>query len=897
MTIGELGRRLKYLLRRGEAASELDEEMRLHVELRARQLHERGLGESDAAMAARRQFGNRAAVEIAASEAWGWGWWERLAQDLRYAVRSLGKTPGFVVVAAATLAVGLGMNTAVFSIVNAVMLRGLPYPEPDRLISLWEEQTPRQQVRTMNSSGSGLGAAPARNRSSVSVANLVDYRRGTKAFEGLAGVSAFQKNLTGNGAPERLKGEGVTANYFAILGVEPETGRTFNEEEDREGNDGVVVLSHRFWERRLGGDTAVLGKTIVLDARPYRVIGVMPRSFEPVTQFTQPDPTEFFVPAAYSKDLLTSHGDHEVGVVGRLKRGVTVRAAQAELDGVSAGLAKQYPDSNFGITAAMAPLRDDIVRNVTESLRALLAASGLIVLITCVNVANLLLVRAVGRRHETSVRLALGAGRGRIVRAFLTESVLVSGVGCIAGVALGSVLMKVLVAAAPPSIPRLDAVRMDWRVFAVAAAIAMATGLIFGLAPAWQASRARPADSLKTSERRGAGRAQARWRDVLSMTEVGLSLVLMVGAGLFLKSFGKIMGMELGFQTEHVLAMNVTLPELRYKTADQRLAFFQQLEEQVRALPGVQSVAFANRLPMRGGWGTGIQVDGMDTNQYLDADSQAVNPGYFETLNISLSRGRLLTAEDRKGQRYVAVVNLAFSREYLKGGDPIGRRFRRGPRAMWFEIVGVVNDVRRDGKMKGIAPQIYLPAAMTDGYPVRLADFAVRSAGDPRLLVNAIQQQVWAIDKDQPVTAVRTLDEIVSQSVAEQRFQMLLLSVFAGVAVVLAMIGVFGVLSYSVNQRMNELGVRIALGAGPSRILALVLRQAGGMLAAGAACGLACAWALTRFVGHLLFHVEAHDWGTYAGAVGVLVVVGLCAAMGPALRGARVDPVVALRYE
>jgi predicted permease len=383
----------------------------------------------------------------------------------------------------------------------------------------------------------------------------------------------------------------------------------------------------------------------------------------------------------------------------------------------------------------------------------------------------------------------------------------------------------------------------------------------------------------------------------LTVTEVGLSLVLMVGAGLFLKSFGKIMGMELGFQTGHVLAMNVNLPELRYKTADQRFTFFDELEGRVRALPGVQAVAFANRLPMRGGWGTGIEVEGVNPNNNLAPDSQAVNPGYFEALNISLSRGRLLTAGDRKGQPYVAVVNLAFAREYLKGSDPIGRRFRRGPKAMWFEIVGVVNDVRRDGKMKDVTPQIYLPAAQTDGYPVRLSDFAVRTAGDPYLLLNAIQQQVWAIDKDQPVTGVRTMDDIVSRSVAEQRFEMLLLGVFASVAVVLAMIGVFGVLSYSVNQRMNELGVRIALGARPVQILGLVMKQAGALMAAGAGFGLAAAWALTRFVGHLLFHVEAHDTATYAAAVGVLVLVGLCAAMGPAIRGARVDPVVALRYD
>ena len=896
MAISDLVRRLRYLLHQPEHAADLDEEMRLHLDLRARQLRERGMEADAAHFAAQRQFGNRASIEIAGADVWGWGRLERLTQDVRYAGRSLRKTPGFVAVAVATFAVGLGMNTAVFSIVNAVMLRSLPYPEPDRLVSLWEETAPNQQVRIMHSSGSNLGGAGGHGRSTVAPANLADYRNGANAFEALAGVDTTNMNLTGAGTPERLVGESVTANYFQVLGATPQIGRTFLAEEDREGAEPTVVLSRRFWERRLGADTGVLGQTVTLDARHYQVIGVMPGTFQPATQFSQTDPVEFFVPAAYPKELLASRGDHEVGVVGRLKAGASLGAAQNQLDAVSAGLARQFPDTNRGVTAHIVPLRDDIVRGVRDSLRALLGASGLIVLIMCVNVANLLLVRAVGRRHETSVRLALGAGRWRIVRGFLAESMLVAAAGCAAGVLVGRVLMRVLVAGAPQSIPRLDTVGMDWRVFAVAAGIATLTGLVFGLAPAWQASLAKPVDSLKSSERRTGGRSQARWRAALTVTEMALSLVLLVGAGLFLKSFTRIMGMDLGFQTEHVLAMNINLPVLRYGTADQRLAFFDDLEQRVRALPGVQSAAFANRFPLRGGWSTGIQMDNVSPN--LPApDSQAVSAGYFETLGMPLLRGRLLTPADRKGQQYVAVVNQEFARMYLNGADPIGKRFRRGPQAPWFSIVGVVNDVRRGGKTKDIRPQIYLSAAQTDGYPVRLADFAVRTVGDPRQLVNAIQRGVWAIDKDQPVTAVRTMNELISQSVAEQRFQMLLLTLFATVAVVLAMIGVFGVLSYAVNQRMNELGVRIALGASPANILALVLKQAGILVTAGMALGLGGAWALTRFVGNLLFHVQPHDAATYAAAVALLAGVAFGAASIPARRGSRVDPMVALRYE
>ena len=895
MSIAELARRLGYLWDQHKHVSELDEEMRLHLESRARKLREQGLSADDARLAARREFGNRAAIEIAGSEVWGWGWLERLVQDLRYGVRALRKTPGFAAMAVATLAVGIGMNTAVFSIVNGVMLRSLPYPEPGRLVSLWEMTTPWKDPQILHSSGQQLGGAGGRQRTTVAAANLVDYRAGADAFEGLAGVEPTQMNLTGNGPPARLTGERVTSNYFAVLGVQPELGRTIQPDEDREGGDAVVILSHAFWERRLGSDNAILGRTLTLDAKKYQVIGVMPAGFQPVTQFGAA-PAEFFVPAAYPKEQLAQHGDHDIAVVGRLRPGVALHGAQEQLDAVSAALERRFPDSNKGVTTQIAPLRDDIVQDVRDSLRALLGASALIVLITCVNVANLLLVRAVGRRHETSVRLALGAGRGRILRECLTESSLLAIAGCAAGVALGAALMKLLVATAPPSIPRLDAVSLDWRVFAVAAAIATLTGLVFGLAPAWQSARTPPAESLKSSERRGAGRTHARWRGALTVLEVALSLVLLVGAGLFLKSFARIMGMDLGFQTDRVLAMNINLPDLRYPTAGERFAFYHQLEEQVRALPGVQAVAFANRLPLRGGWSTGVEVEGVSSN-HLSPDAQAVNPQYFETLGIPLVRGRLLTPADRKGQPYVAVVNLAFSRMYLDGHDPIGRRVRRSPNTMWFSIVGVVNDVRRSGKLRDIRPQIYFAAAQTDAYPVRLADFAVRTAGDPRALLHAIQQRVWSIDKDQPLTAVRTMDEIVSRSVAEQRFQMLLLTLFAAVAVVLAMIGVFGVLAYSVNPRMNELGVRVALGASPGRILALVLKQAGALVGAGALFGLAGAWALTRLVGNLLFHVQPHDAATYAAAIGVLVAVGLAAALIPARRGARVDPVVALRYE
>lgn len=536
------------------------------------------------------------------------------------------------------------------------------------------------------------------------------------------------------------------------------------------------------------------------------------------------------------------------------------------------------------------------MRNVRTALLVLLAATGLIVLIACVNVANLLLVRSTARRHETSVRLALGASRSRIVRQFLVESLLVSLGGCVSGMLAGIGITRLMLSIAPASIPRLDSVHIDWRVFSVATIVAVTTGIVFGIVPAWQASRARPVESLKSTERSSGDTSQIRWRTLLTIAEISLSMILLVGAGLLIKSFVTVLGVDLGFQPERVLAMNINLPEVHYRTATQRLQFFEQLESRVQSLPGVQSVAFANRMPMRGGWGGGVRVD-TAADAVRDVDLQAVSNGYFETLGIQLVRGRMLTADDREGHGYVAVVNQAFARELFPNTDPVGHRFRRSVQAPWITIAGIVQDIRRGGKTAKITPQAYLPAAQTEIYPVRLADFAVRTAGDPRHLTSEIQRQVWAIDKDLPVTNVRTMDEIISASVAERRFQTLLLSVFAFVAVSLAVIGIFGVLSYAVSQRTAELGIRMAIGAQPEQIVALVLRQAGYLVIAGILLGLVGAFGVTRYIKSLLFGVQVYDPITYVLAGVLLAAAGLIAAFIPARRGARIDPMRALRYE
>ncbi len=893
MNLRQLGRRLARLRARNQDAADLHEEMRLHLELRARRLREQGIPEEEAKYAALRQFGNRGALADASAAVWGWPACERLLQDLRHALRSLRKTPGFTLVTVATLAAGLGMNTAVFSVVNAVILRRLPYADPGRLVSLWEEEIKPDQ-QNFNSSGTQAGRAGTSLRTTVSVANLADYTQ-PRIFASLASYDRAPMNLTGTGAPERISGEAVSAGFFETLGIEAALGRTFTSEDDQPGAPPVVVLAADFWQHRLGGDAAVLGRDVVLDGTPRRVIGVLPRAFRSPLQIAYAvDAAEFYVPAAYPNSLLTARGDHEVNVVARLLPGISIAAAQAALDTVSSRLQKQFPRSNGNFRAALAPLADDLVHRVTGPLWILLAASGLIVLITCVNIANLMLVRAVRRGHESSVRMALGAGRAGLVRQYLAESLAIAAAGCVAALALGAALRKLLVALAPPGTPRLDEVGMDWRVFAVAAALAASTGLLFGIVPAWQASRAHAAEALKTAARSTATKSQSRWRAALTTAEIALSLVLLVGAGLLLRSFRIAMGVDLGFQTERVLAMNINLPDLRYATAEARFEFFRQLEQRVEALPGVEAAAFANRMPMRGGWSTSVALDSAPDREVMSA-AQAVSIAYFETLGIPLLRGRYFTLQDRGGAPPVAIVNREFARRYLQDADPVGRRLLRGK--TWCRIIGVVNDIRRGGKLDTLNPQIYFPAAQTAIYPVRLADLAVRAAADPRRLVNAIQQQVWALDRDQPVTNVRSMQEIISQSVAQNRFDMLLLLVFAAVAVMLATIGIFGVLSYLVSQRTSELGIRVALGASPRRLLALVLCQAGTWIAAGVTLGIAGTLAATRSLEALLFQVKRTDPLTYAAAIALLVTVSLTAALIPAARGSRTDPIHALRNE
>jgi putative ABC transport system permease protein len=803
-----------------------------------------------------------------------------LVHNIRYALRLLRKSPGFTAIAVATLALGIGANTAVFSVVDAVMLRPLPYLAPSRLVSLWEinEQRPG-------------------SRSNVAPANLVDYVRDTRSFEGLAGLDAISKSLTKAGTPEQLPGEAVTWNYFALLGAAPAIGRWFLPEEDRPGREHVVILSDALWRSRFAADRSIVGRSITLNGEPYDVVGVMAPGFQPVTQIGSTTAVAFFVPAAYPDELLTNHGDHEIRVVGRLKPGESLQQAQADLLAVSAGLEQRFPQTNTGVRARIAPLTDDIVRNVRTSLLVLLGAVGLVLLVACVNLANLLIVRAIGQRQEIAIRMALGASRGQVAAELLARGVVLAAMGGAAGLLCGVWTRDALVALAPSSIPRLDHLAVSPRVLAVTAAMSLATGILGALLPALHISRRNGVSVLRVTEQSASGsRSIMRWRGALMAAEIAAVMVLAIGAGLLVRSLARLNAVDLGFETDRILTLIVRLPDAKYGDQRSRAAFFEQLTPQIRAIPGVRHVAFANQFPMRGGWGSGLRLSG--TGEVRDADFQAVSPDYFAALGIPLARGRLLNEADRDGSPRVAVVSQTFIREFAGDSDPIGQQFSRGAPGMpMVTIVGVVGEVRRDGKAAKLAPQVYLPAAQTDLYPVRLSAVAVRATGDPHALVSSVQKAVWSIDPDQPITGVRALDEVLAASTAERRFNMTLLASFAALAVLLALVGVYGVVAYSVAQRTREIGIRVALGANGHDVVALVVRSGLRWSLAGVAGGALGALALSRLMTGLLFGVSASDPLTFGAMAAAMIGVAVAASYIPARRAASVDPMAALRTE
>ncbi len=802
---------------------------------------------------------------------------ETLLKDIRYGIRMLTKKPGFTLVAVITLALGIGANAAIFSVVNAVLLRPLPYKEPGRLMLIRETKLPQFP------------------EFSVSPGNFLDWKAQNTVFERLVAMNGSSFNLIGTGDPERLRGTLVTDGFFATFGATPQLGRDFLPEEDQPGRNFVVVLSNGFWQRRFGGDPKIVNQTITLNGQSYTVIGVMPASF----RYGGRD-VDLWTPIAFTAQQAQNHGGHYLQVVGRLKPGVSVEQARTEMVAIAGRLATQYPDANTGWSVKLGPMLEFAVRDIKPALLVLLAAVAFVLLIACANVANLLLARAAGRQKEIAIRTAMGAGRWRIVRQLLTESVLLSLTGGLVGLLLAKWGMDLLLKLAPQNLPRMSDVSLDGRALGFTAAITLLTGIVFGLVPALQSSKPNLNEVMKDAGRGSTegGRRQLI-RSSLVVLEVASALVLLVGAGLMIKSFWKLQQVDPGFKPDNALTASVTLPRRKYPEADKQAAFFKQLIENVATLPGVKAVGAGNVIPLSDDdYVLGFVIDGrppLPPGSSQSTNYYAVSADYFKAMGIPLLRGRVFTDQDTKDTTRVAVINETMAKKFFPDEDPIGKRIHvtNGP-TTFREIVGIVGDVKHYGLDQTTTLQTYEPYMQR---PDTYMSLVVRTAGDPTSLSSAIRNEVLKLDKEQPVSTITTLDKLVSTSIAQQKFSMLLLGVFAAVAMLLAAIGIYGVLSYAVTQRTHEIGIRMALGAGRRDVLRLVVGHGMILAGIGVALGLGAAFLLTRLMSTLLFNVNATDPLTFGVIALLLASIALLACWIPARRATKVDPMIALRYE
>ena len=809
---------------------------------------------------------------------------EKLRQDIHYAVRRLLKSPGFTLICVLTLGLGIGANAAIFSVVHGVLLTPLPYPESTRLVGVYHHVEGKRIV--------------------MSGPNFIDVRDNAKTLENAAASTRARVILTGQGDPVRLTGARVSASLFDVLRVRPELGRTFHADEDTPGKTNVVVLSHALWQQRFGSDPSVIGRMIQIDGTPTEVIGVMPAGF------SYPADMQAWFPLKYDENFVSKQrGAWYLQVIARLRPGVTPEQSAAEVEAIGRNLARQYPevDGNVGMTTF--PLLEAMVGDVRPSVLVLLAAVGFVLLIACANVANLLLARAATRESEMAVRAALGAGRGRLLRQLLTESIILSIVGAGVGLLLAVWGVAFLIELRPQGIPRLGDVHVDSAVILFTAGVAILTGLLFGAVPALHATRDSVAGSLKEAGRGAMGtRAGARVRSVLVVAELALALMLLVGAGLLLRSFIRLQAVDPGFRPDQTLTFELTFPDGRYDDDNETriVSFFDQLLPRLKALPGVRSTGAVMALPLSGAnFNIGFEVEGRPPVAAANQPSmemRVATPGYFSAIGIPLKRGRLFTEDDRPGSTPVLLLTESAAREFFPREDPIGKRIKigwgkrvHGQRMMaGGEVVGIVGDVKEAGLAEPDAPQLYLPLRQ---WPVQSMAVVVRTATQPSSLADAAADQVHTVDPALPVSNVRPLSEIISRSISQPRFYMTLLGVFAAVALVLAAIGIFGVLSYAVAQRTREIGIRMALGARERSVVTMVVRQAMYLVVAGVAIGTVAALLVSRTLSTMLFAVTATDPATFAGVAALLIAVALFASYLPARRATRVDPIVALRAE
>jgi putative ABC transport system permease protein len=853
--------------------NDLDQDIRDHIELETADNIARGLSPEEARYAALRKFGNVTRVKEETREVWSFVWLEQLVQDIHLGLRMLRKSPGFTAVATLTLALGIGANTAIFSVINGVLLRPLPYKDPEQLVVMKEHD---------------------------SLPNLMDIQRQARAFSEGGGINVDRMDYTGGTEPVQVRVGFVNAAFLETLGVQPMLGRILSPGEDVPGGPRLAVASSRFWENYLGRDPHAVGNTIHLGGNAYTVIGVMPASFAPPAEHA-----DVFVSLSVADPGAAAERDlHFLHTYWRLQAGVTLAQAQADMAAIDRRLAEQYPAEEKERKTQLVPLQEWLVGDVRSALLVLFGAVGLVLLIACANFASLLMVRAVAGRQELVIRAALGAGRCRLIRKTLTESTLLSVLGGAAGLLLAQWGTSLLLALRPESLARLSGISIDTRVLAFVLVVSVLTGIVFGMAPVWIAGRADVAEALKESGRSTTASTMGHGiRRLLVTSELAVALVLLVGAGLLIKGFSRLRSMNPGFNSTNVMTMYLQLPATRYGEIPKQTQFRRELLTRLNDLPGAQA-AMVTDIPLGGNYvGHRFVIDGrppVAVGAEPDVQTLSVMGDYFHVMQIPVRAGREFTPLDREGQPLVAIVNEEMVRAFVPHENPIGVRiswagYAEGPR--WMTVIGVVGDVKHSGLNQPTDPAVYTPFSQSDEAWRRFMTLAIRTQHASAGLVEEVKKQVWSVDGQIPVSDVHAMDELIADSLAQQRFNMLLLGLFAALALILAAVGIYGAMAFAVKQRTHEIGIRSALGAQRVDVLRLVLREGAKIALFGIASGIAGALALTRLMASLLFEVKPTDPAIFAGVAILLAFVALAACYIPARRATRVDPMVALRYE
>ena len=884
--MSKIGSLIRNLFRKRRVERDLDDEVRSYVEMLADEKLDRGMGAADALRAARVEFGgvdvvkeNVREVRMGATIEWVW-------RDVRYAARVLAKSPAFTAVAVLTIGLGIGANTAVFSVFNTVLLRPLPYPGEKQIVAVYEKR--------MRENGA---------RSALSASDFLDWRSMTRTLASVALFDTTRLNVTQGGDTELVPGARVTAGFFEALGVPPQLGRTFQVAEEDSGRQQVAILTYGAWQRRFGGDPEILGKNLRINGEPFQVVGVLPERF----RYPFAAACELFIPLRFTQDQLRFRGIHAFGGIARLRDGVTVGQASREMEVMSKQIEKQHPDTNAGHVADVVPLHEEQARGLKPALVVLLGAVALVILIACANVANLLLARASVRARETAVRAALGGSRARLVMQSLIESAVLALAGAAAGVALAwwalTILRSVFFRRLDFfSTVGLDQIALDWRVLAFTLACALLSTLLFGVSPALACARTNLNDALRTGGRGMAGGERHRVRSVLVVVQVALSLTLLTGAGLLGKSFLNLMNVNPGFRPQHVVTASISLPGSQYRTTEQAAAFYDALVERTGALPGVRMAGVTDTLPLSGDDNrAGVRVEGREPrpNEPTRLNPRLVSPAYLQTMGVRLVEGRMFTAADAEGKRPVAIVSEAAARKYWSDSNPVGRRFQFAmDNAPWIEVIGVAGSVHNRALDLDSTADVYLPYRENPfGLPPRRVTLTLESDLDAAALASGIRAAVVSLDRAAAVSGIRSMESWVADSSAPQWFNVVLLASFAGMAMVLAAAGLYGILSYLVSRRTAEIGVRMALGAGKLEVLRMVMARGLGLTAAGILLGTLGSLAATQLLSKLLFGVTPRDPAVFVLIPPFLAAVALVASYIPAHRATKVDPLAALRME